>query len=84
MGLDSQGRAIIGGSAPESGAQRGFVFAHTVKVNEAFPLFEHWFPAPSKLSEVLGVLVNDYDRLFAAGFITVNGETQGRITLISG
>jgi len=84
VALDSQGRAIIGGSVPDFGAQRGFVFAHTVKINEALPLFEHWFPASSKPSEVLGVLVNDFDRLFAAGFITANGETHSQITLISG
>jgi len=51
--------------------------------NDAFPLFDLWFPA-SNPSEVLAVLVDAYDRIFAAGYITANGSTQSRLSMIAG
>lgn len=79
IALDSQGRVIVAGSITENGARRGYVAAHLVGEITPLPLFEHWFPA-SKPSEAFAALVNDYDRIFAAGFTTVNGHTQARIT----
>lgn len=79
IALDSQGRVIVAGSITENGARRGYVAAHVVGEIATLPLFEHWFPA-SKPSEAFAVLVNDYDRIFVAGFTTVNGNTQARIT----
>lgn len=82
VAYDSQGRVIIAATVQEDGAPRGYVFARTVGEKAALPLFEHWFPA-SKPSEALGVLVDAYDRIFPAGYIT-SGATQARIELIHG
>ena len=82
--LDSQGRALVVGAVTENGALRGYVFARPVYGEPGWPrLFEHWFPA-SAPSEVLGVLVDTYDRILPAGYITVNGSTQARLVWIHG
>ena len=81
--LDSQGRAIVGGSVTQSGALRGYMFARVVHKDAALPVLEHWLPV-SAASEILGVLASEFDRLFVAGFLTVNGETQARVSLIHG
>ncbi len=82
--LDSQGRALVGGAVSDKGVLRGYLFARKVGDNNALlPLFDHWFPA-SLPSEALGVLVDAYDRIFAAGYITANGSTQSRLSLVSG
>ena len=81
--LDSQGRALVAGSVTDKGALRGYVFAHRIGGEEVLPLFDLWFPA-SAPSEALGVLVDAYDRIFPAGYITTNGSTQARLALIHG
>ncbi len=81
--FDSQGRALVGGAISDKGVLRGYLFARMVGENAALPLFSHWFPA-SNPSEVLAVLVDAYDRIFAAGYITANGSTQSRLSLIAG
>ena len=81
--LDSQGRALVGGAISDKGVLRGYVFVRMVGEKLPFPLFDHWFPTSSP-SEVLGVLVDAYDRIFAAGYITANGSTQSRLALIAG
>ncbi len=83
VALDSQGRALVAGSITDKGVLHGYVFAHQIGGEEVLPLLDHWFPA-STPSEALGVLVDAYDRIFAAGYITANGSTQARLTLIHG
>jgi len=82
--LDSQGRALVAGAVTEKGALRGYVFARPVYGNSGSPpLFDHWFPA-SAPSEALGILVDTYDRIFPAGYITANGSTQARLVWLHG
>ena len=81
--FDSQGRALVGGTISDKGLLRGYLFARVVGEKEPFPLFDHWFPT-SNPSEVLAVIVDAYDRIFAAGYITANGSTQSRLSLIAG
>ena len=76
--LDSQGRALVAGAVMQNGKLRGYVFGRKVDVLGP-PLFEHWYPGAGP-SEALGIVRDDYDRLFPVGYITVNGETQGRTT----
>jgi hypothetical protein len=80
--LDSQGRAIVAGAVTQSGKLRGYVFGR--KVDVLGPVeFDHWYPGVGP-SEALGVVRDAYDRIFPAGYITVSGETQARLTLIHG
>jgi hypothetical protein len=82
--LDSQGRALVAATVTEKGALRGYVFARPVYGNSGSPpLFDHWFPA-SAPSEALGILVDTYDRIFPAGYITANGSTQARLVWLHG
>jgi len=82
--LDSQGRALVAATVTENGALRGYAFARPVYGNSGSPpLFDHWFPAFAP-SAVLGILVDTYDRIFPAGYITVNGSTQARLVRIHG
>jgi len=74
---------MVGGAISDEGELRGYVFARMVGEKEALPLFDLWFPA-SNPSEVLAVLVDAYDRIFAAGSITANGSTQSRLSMIAG
>ncbi len=80
--VDSQGRALVSATITEKGVPRGYVFAHHIANDEIYPLFEHWFPTSTAASEALGVLVDDYDRLFVGGYITTNGATQARLVLL--
>jgi hypothetical protein len=82
VALDSQGRALVAGAVTQNGKLRGYVFARTVGDN-GLPLLEHWFSGLGP-SEGLGLVRDSYDRLFPAGFITVNGEPHARVTLIHG
>ncbi|MBA3549806.1 MAG: hypothetical protein H0T76_25275 [Nannocystis sp.] len=82
--LDSQGRALVAGVVTENGALRGYVFARPVYGNSGSPaLFDHWFPAFAP-SAVLGIVVDTYDRISPAGYITVNGSIQARLVRING
>ena len=78
--LDSQGRALVAGAVTQNGKLRGYVFGRKVDVLGP-PLFDHWYPGVG-LSEALGIVRDSYDRLSPAGYITVSGETQARVTRI--
>ncbi len=80
--LDSQGRALVAGAVTQNGKLRGFVFGRKVDVLGPV-VFDHWYPGVGP-SEALGVVRDAFDRIFPAGYITVSGETQARITLIHG
>jgi len=82
--VDSQGRALVAGIVTEKGTPRGYVSARRVGNADIFPLFEHWFPVSANPSGALGVLVDAYDRIFAGGYSTANGASQGRLVLIHG
>jgi hypothetical protein len=82
VALDSQGRALVAGAVTQNGKLRGYVFVRTVGVYDP-PVLEHWYPGLGP-SEALGVGRDLYDRIFPAGYITVNGETQARVTRIHG
>ena len=80
--LDSQGRALVAGAVTQNGKLRGYVFGR--KVDVLGPVaFDHWYPGVGP-SEALGVACDFFDRITPAGYITVSGETQARITRISG
>ena len=81
--LDSQGRALVAGAATQGGKLQGYVFAREVNQNNGFPLFEYWFPGVGP-SEGLGIACDSFDRIFPVGYITSNGATQARLTLIHG
>ena len=76
--IDSQGRALVAGAVMQNGKLRGYVFGRKVDVLGP-PQFDHWYPGAGP-SEALGIVRDSYDRLFPVGYITVNGETQGRTT----
>ena len=80
--LDSQGRALVAGAVTQNGKLRGYVFGRKVDVLGP-PLFEHWYPGIGP-SEALGIVRDGYDRIFPAGYITVSGETQARVTRVHG
>lgn len=80
--FDTQGRALVAGAVTQDGKLRGHVFGRAVGQN-GWPVFEHQYPGIGP-SEALGVAVDSFDRIFPAGYITVNGEPQARITLIHG
>ncbi len=80
--LDSQGRALVAGAVSQNGKLRGYVFAREIGINGPI-LLEHWYPGVGA-SEALGILRDSFDRIFPAGYITVSGETQARVTLLHG
>ena len=78
--LDSQGRALVAGAVTQNGKLRGYVFGR--KVDVLGPVaFDHWYPGVGP-SEALGIVRDAFDRIAPAGYITVSGETQARITRI--
>lgn len=82
VAFDSQGRALVAGAVTQNGKLRGYVFGR--KVDVLGPIqFEHWYPGIGA-SEALGIVRDSFDRIFPAGYVTVNAETQARITLIHG
>jgi hypothetical protein len=82
VALDSQGRALVAGAVTQNGKLRGYVFGREVGVNGPI-LLDHWYPGVGP-SEALGIVRDSFDRIFPAGYITVSGKTQARITLIHG
>lgn len=82
VALDSQGRALVVGAVTQNGKLRGHVFARTVG-EFGPPDLVHWYPGIGP-SEALGIVRDSYDRLFPAGYLTVNGEMLARVTLIHG
>jgi hypothetical protein len=79
---DSQGRALVAGAVTQNGKLRGRVFGRTIGLLGPV-LFDHWYPGVGP-SEALGIARDSFDRILPAGYMTVNGETQARITLIHG
>ena len=82
VALDSQGRALVAGAVTQNGKLRGYVFGRKVGVDGPI-LLDHWYPGVGP-SEALGITRDSYDRIFPAGYITVSGKTQARVTLIHG
>ena len=80
--IDSQGRALVAGAVTQNGKLRGYVFSRKADVLGP-PLFDHWYPGAGP-SEALGIVRDSYDRISPAGYITVSGETQARVTRIHG
>jgi len=80
--FDSQGRALVAGAVTQNGKLRGYVFGRAVD-NNWLTGIEHWYPGIGP-SEALGIVRDSFDRIFPAGYLTVNGETQARITRIHG
>ncbi|MBA3548626.1 MAG: hypothetical protein H0T76_19245 [Nannocystis sp.] len=80
--LDSQGRALVAGAVMQNGKLRGYVFGRKLDVLGP-PVFDHWYPGVGP-SEALGIVRDRYDRILPAGYITVSGETQARVTRIHG
>lgn len=80
--FDSQGRALVAGAVTQNGKLRGYVFGRVV--GQGGPtVFEHEYPGLGP-SEALGIATDAFDRIFPAGYVTVNGETQARVTWIHG
>ncbi len=82
VALDSQGRALVAGAVTQNGTLRGYVFGRKVG-GDAPAVFDLWYPGVGP-SEALGIVRDSYDRIFPAGYITVDGESQARVTLIHG
>jgi hypothetical protein len=80
--FDSQGRALVAGAVTQNGKLRGYVFGRAVKNNWVTGI-DHWYPGIGP-SEALGIVRDSFDRIFPVGYLTVNGETQARITRIHG
>ncbi|MBL9107102.1 MAG: hypothetical protein JNL82_39750 [Myxococcales bacterium] len=80
--LDSQGRALVAGAVTQNGKLRGYVFGRMVGQDGQLAL-EHEYPGLGP-SEALGIARDGFDRIFPAGYVTVSGELQARITWIHG
>lgn len=82
VALDGQGRALVSAAVTQNGKLRGYVFGR--KVGPPAPvLFDHWYPGAGP-SEALGIVRDAFDRIFPVGYVTVNGETEARVTRIHG
>ncbi len=82
VALDGQGRALVSAAVTQNGKLRGYVFGRKVGPPGAV-LFDHWYPGAGP-SEALGIARDVFDRIFAVGYVTVNGETEARVTRIHG
>jgi hypothetical protein len=82
VALDGQGRALVSAAVTQNGKLRGYVFGRKIGPPGAV-LFHHWYPGAG-LSEALGIARDSFDRIFPVGYITVNGETEARVTRIHG
>ena len=82
VALDGQDRALVSAAVMQNGKLRGYVFGRKVGPAGAV-LLEHWYPGLGP-SEALGIVRDGFDRIFPVGYITVNGETQARVTRIHG
>ena len=80
--LDSQGRALVAGAVTQNGTLRGYVFGRSGGGDGPI-VFDLWYPGVGP-SEALGIVRDSFDRIFPAGYITVDGEAQARVTLIHG
>ena len=75
VALDSQGRALVAGAVTQNGTLRGYVFGREVGEDKGPILFDHWYPGAGS-SEALGIVRDTFDRIFPAGYSTVDGEAQ--------
>ena len=75
VALDSQGRALVAGAVTQNGTLRGYVFGREVGEDKGPILFDHWYPGVGS-SEALGIVRDTFDRIFPAGYSTVDGEAQ--------
>ena len=82
VALDGQGRALVSAAVTQNGKLRGYVFGRKVGPPGAV-LFHHWYPGAGP-SEALGIVRDNFDRIFPVGYVTVNGETEARVTRIHG
>ena len=82
VALDDQGRALVSAAVTQNGKLRGYVFGRKVGPPAAI-LFDHWYPGAGP-SEALGIARDVFDRIFPVGYVTVNGETEARVTRIHG
>ncbi len=82
VALDSQGPALVAGAVTQNGTLRGYVFGRSGGGDGPI-VFDLWYPGVGP-SEALGIVRDSYDRIFPAGYITVDGEAQARVTLIHG
>jgi len=82
VAFDGQGRALVSAAVTQNGKLRGYVFGRRVGPPGTV-LFEHWYPGAGP-SEVLGIARDIFDRIFPVGYVTVNGETEARVTRIHG
>jgi len=80
--FDSQGRALVAGAVTQNGKLRGYVFGRAV-LNNWVTGIDHWYPGVGS-SEALGIVRDTFDRILPVGYLTVNGETQARISRIHG
>ncbi len=82
VAFDGQGRALVSAAVTQNGKLRGYVFGRKVGPPGGV-LLEHWYPGLGP-SEALGIVRDGFDRIFPAGYITVNGGTEARVTRIHG
>ena len=66
----------------QNGTLRGYVFGRSGGGDGPI-VFDLWYPGVGP-SEALGIVRDSFDRIFPAGYITVDGEAQARVTLIHG
>ena len=83
VALDGQGRALVAGAVTKNGKLSGHVFGRRVKQDGGPILLQTWFPGMGP-SEALGIVTDSFDRIFPAGYVTTDGATQARITMIHG
>jgi len=82
VAFDGQGRALVSAAVTQNGKLRGYVFGREVGP-PGVVLFQHWYPGAGP-SEALGIVRDGFDRIFPVGYVTVNGETEARVTRIHG
>jgi len=82
VAFDGQGRALISAAVTQNGKLHGYVFGRKVGPPGAV-LFDHWYMGMGP-SEALGIARDAFDRIFAVGYVTVNGESEAHITRIHG
>jgi hypothetical protein len=75
VALDSQGRALVAGAVTQNGKLRGYVFGR--KVDVLGPVAVRSLVPRRRALGGARHRPRRFDRIFPAGYITVNGETAG-------
>jgi len=83
VALDGQGRALVTVAITKDGKMSGRVLGRKVKQDGGPLLLQTWFPGLGP-SEALGIVIDSFDRIFSVGYVTTDGATQARITMIHG